>query len=62
MITESFQWLRNCIQSSKNDFHLICCRKLIELFKTQFEQDNECKLMVDDLLTELSNKETSISI
>lgn len=62
MIQDTFIWLRNCILSCNHKVQLECCTTLIERFTYIFHGDKECKLMVDDLLTELSNKETSISI
>lgn len=62
MIQESYLWIRNCILSSTNEFHLKCCRKMIELFDIQFSDHSECKLMVQDLKTDLMDKETSINV
>ena len=57
---ESYHWVRSCILSSWTEFHLKCCHTLIELFKKQFEEDKESKLMVEDLLMDIRNKETEI--
>lgn len=59
---ESYYWVRNCILSSTNNFHLQGCEILIQLFKVKFEGDPECDDMVNDLKMELRNKEAIISI
>ena len=62
MIKENYQWVRQCIQTSWTEFHLKCCRTLIELFEDKFRDDKDCKLMTDDLLIDIRNKETEINI
>ena len=62
MIQDTFIWIRNCILSCNHKVQLDCCTTLIERFTSIFHEDKECKLMVEDLSTELRNKEISISI
>ena len=63
-IQSSFLWVRQIIKSPKNltTFHLQCCEKLIELFEIQYEEEADCKLMVNDLKTELRERETFLIV
>lgn len=62
MIQESFLWIRNCINSSTNKFHLDSCEVLISLFSIKFEHEGECSGMTNDLKLLLREKETSLII
>jgi hypothetical protein len=39
---KSYEWIANAISSSNNPFHIDCCKKLIELFASKF-QDSLCE-------------------
>jgi hypothetical protein len=48
---KSYEWIVSAIQSSNNPFHIDGCRKLIELFKTKYNDSNkesELSLMLHD--------------
>jgi len=32
-----YDWIVNAIDSSNNEFHIDCCKKLIELYSQKFE-------------------------
>jgi hypothetical protein len=34
---KSYEWIINAINSSNNPFHIECCRKLIELYQSKFD-------------------------
>lgn len=33
---KSYEWIKSAIQSSNNPFHIDCCKKLIELFVSKY--------------------------
>jgi hypothetical protein len=44
---KSYEWIVNAIQSSNNPFHIECCRKLIELYQSKFNDvKGEMELLV----------------
>lgn len=60
MIQQDFQWIRNCIVSSWNEFHFDSCDILIRLFKMKYSgKYDECEGMVTDLQLLLDNKRIS---
>ena len=67
IMKESFYWIRNCINSSTNNFHLEGCKILIELFENKYiqgtyEEKKEAKHMASDLYTLLQEKETFLIV
>jgi hypothetical protein len=62
MMQESYDWIVNCIYSSTNQFHLLCCAKLIALFNSQFKAEAECEKLTSDLLLDCREQETSICV
>lgn len=44
---ESYEWVLRAIETSTNDWHLRCCRTLIDLFEQQFGQCNEVMMLFD---------------
>lgn len=59
MIQDTFIWVRNCILSSTHQVHLDCCKLLVSQFNTLFKEDGGCKMMEDDLLAEIDQKNVS---
>jgi hypothetical protein len=53
---KSFEWIVSAIQSSTNQFHLECCRKLIDLYSQKFgeEDKNELDLMLSEKSVQLN--------
>jgi hypothetical protein len=44
---KSYEWIVSAIDSSTNEFHIECCKKLIELFSNKFpEPIKEAELLV----------------
>ena len=53
---KSFEWVVAAIDSSTNQFHLECCRKLIDLYFQKFgeEQKSELDLMLSEKSVQLN--------
>ena len=59
---ESYDWIVGCIYSCKNQFHIDCCKKLIDLFESQFKSEEKCYRLVAELLVDLDSQETAICV
>lgn len=59
---EDFLWIRSCIMSCKNSLHTDGCHNLIYLFRQKYYNDPAHKEDYETLLTEIRNKEVSISV
>ncbi len=62
MVQESYDWIVNCIYSSTNQFHLLCCATLVDLFSQKFKGDTNCERLTVELLSDIREQETSISV
>jgi len=52
---ESFNWLKPIINSCQNDFHVICCKNLLELFATKYREEKQFPMAYIELTTDLNN-------
>lgn len=57
MKEKSYEWICNAIDSSNNPFHIECCKKLIELFASKFNDS----LLEAELLMLLYKKNDTIN-
>lgn len=59
---ESAKWIIDCTNSCSNSFQLKCCRNLLELFKTKYEDDPEVDLSIGEIWEVLDQKEVALSM
>jgi hypothetical protein len=53
---ESFNWLKPIINSCQNDFHIICCKNLLELFANKYRDETLFAQAYIELTEDLNNK------
>jgi len=53
---KSYEWIRQCIESSNNPFHIECCKKLIELFVKKYKGVWEEESELIDLMMAKENQ------
>jgi hypothetical protein len=58
-MNKDFTWVRQCIQSSTNAFHLDSCHTILYLYKQKYP---DLKDDYETLLLEIEQKEVSISV
>lgn len=59
---QSFLWIKSAISSSFTEFHLNCCKSLVELFTNKYEDEPDFFKYHGELIEEILNKETFLSI
>ena len=57
---ESFDWVKKCIDSCKNQWQLHSSHRLIELFEISYSEESDCKKYMNELLEAITVKEALI--
>jgi len=59
---DSFNWLMPIINGCTSEFHLDCCRILLNLFEQKYKDEPQFKQAMDELIKAFIEKETSIIV
>lgn len=59
---QSFLWIKSAISSCITEFHLDCCKSLVELFTNKYEDEPDFTKYYDELIEDYINKETFLSV